>query len=314
VIDLTITPGAGTGAAATVKARPDTAWARLDSQVVTVPAGTSPLIEVISNGSQSFTVRGRIAAGSKPLVRVWPVDDPAAFARALFIEALRRQGVTVLASPFARPTAELPARDSYDKLTRVALFTSPPLSEAIKVTLKVSQNLYASTLPLLIAHKNGRTTIADGLRWQRRFLADLGVPVETISFAGGAGGANADCTTPRATVKLLQAMHSRPEYAAWHSAFPLLGVDGTLGDSVAPSSPARGKAQAKTGTLSWFDAMNGRTLLRSKALAGTLTTAAGHELVFAMFVNDVPLPAGVPTTREGRALGRLCEILHQFGP
>src|SRR5205085_11833284 len=124
--------------------------------------------------------------------------------RALFIEALRRQGVTVLASPHARPSGELPARDAYANLNRVALFTSPPLSEAIKVTLKVSQNLYASTLPLLIAHKSGKTSIADGLRWQRRFLADLEVPAETISFAGGAGGANADCTTPRATVKLLQ--------------------------------------------------------------------------------------------------------------
>src|SRR5205823_11194234 len=133
------------------------------------------------------------------------------------------------------------------------------------------QNLYASTLPLLIAHKSGKTSIADGLRWQRRFLADLEVPAETISFAGGAGGANADCTTPRATVKLLQAMRPRKEYTAWHDGFPILGVDGTLSDVLSTSSPARGKAQAKTGTLSWFDAMNNRTLLRSKALAGTVT-------------------------------------------
>lgn len=314
VIDLTVTPAANAGELATVKMRPETAWVRMDNQVQTVASGTRSLIEVITTGPHQFVVRGRIAAGSKPLLRIWPVDDPTAFARALFIEELRRQGVTVLASPYANPGKELPDSDAIAKLPRVALFTSPPLSEAIKVTLKVSHNLYASTLPLLIAHKNRQRSIADGLRWQRRFLTELGVPVQTISFAGGAGGANADCTTPRATCKLLHAMRSRKEYAAWHAGFPILGVDGTLAEVVGSNSPARGKAQAKTGTLSWFDAMNNRTLLRSKALAGTLTTANKTELIFALYVNDVPLPAGVTTTREGRTLGRICEVLHQYGP
>jgi D-alanyl-D-alanine carboxypeptidase/D-alanyl-D-alanine-endopeptidase (penicillin-binding protein 4) len=252
--------------------------------------------------------------GSKPMVRIWNVDEPSAFARALFVESLRREGVAVTASPFTPPHGELPPRDGYDKLAQVALFTSPPLSEAIKVTLKVSHNLYASTLPLLIAAKNGQSTVAAGLRWQRRFLLELGVPVETISFAGGAGGAQADCTTPRATVTLLQAMRKRPEYKAWHAGFPVLGVDGTLTDVVGSDSPAKSEVQAKTGTLTWLDAMNGRTLLRSKALAGTLTTKHGKDLVFAMYVNDVPLPPGVSATREGRALGRICEIIYEHAP
>ena len=314
VVDLIIEPGSAAGTPATVRLRPDTAFVRADIQVQTAEKGTSPLIDVIPTGKQRFSVRGRIAAGSKPLVRVWNVDDPTAFARALFIEVLRRAGVAVAASPLAAPGGELPERAGYDKLTRVALFASPPLSETVKVTLKVSHNLYASTLPLLVATKQGQTSLGAGLRWQRRCLLDLGVPVETISVAGGAGGAQADCVTPRATVKLLQMMRKRPEYAAWHAGFPILGVDGTLADAVTAESPAKGKVQAKTGTLSWLDAMNGRTLLRSKALAGTMTTANGKELVFAMFVNDVPLPPGVTATREGRVMGKLCEIIYQNGP
>jgi D-alanyl-D-alanine carboxypeptidase/D-alanyl-D-alanine-endopeptidase (penicillin-binding protein 4) len=225
VVDLTVTPGDGPNQLASIKMRPETSWVRMDAQVVTAEKGVSPQIDVVPTGPQSFTARGRIALGSKPLVRVWPVDDPAEFARALFIEELRRHGVTVLASPHAKPTAALPEKEAYAKLTRVALFTSPPLAEVVKVTLKVSHNLYASTLPLLVAAKNNQASIADGLRWQRRFMVELGVPVETISFAGGAGGANADCTTPRATVKLLQAMRPRKEYTAWHDGFPILGVD-----------------------------------------------------------------------------------------
>jgi serine-type D-Ala-D-Ala carboxypeptidase/endopeptidase (penicillin-binding protein 4) len=122
---------------------------------------------------------------------------------------------------------------------------------------------------------------------------------------------NADSVTPRATVQLLQAMAKRPEWKAYHAALPILGVDGTLATVVSKDSPARGQVQAKTGTLSWMDLMNGRTLLRSKALAGVMTTKSGRELTLAMFVNSNPLPKGVTSVREGRALGRLCEILHE---
>jgi D-alanyl-D-alanine carboxypeptidase/D-alanyl-D-alanine-endopeptidase (penicillin-binding protein 4) len=314
VVDVLVSPGSAVGQMATVRCRPATAFVQMDAQVETVAKTAPPYIEVRSVGPQRFAVRGRIPIGSKPLVRIWPVDEPVFFGRALFIECLRKAGVEVRTSELRRPTSELPDHDQVNKLPRVGSFVSPPLSEAIKVTLKVSHNLYASTMPLLIATKNGQSTIADGLRWQRRFLKDLDVPVETISFAGGAGGANADCTTPRATVALIQAMKQRKEYAAWHAALPVLGVDGTLAESVPGISPAKGKVFAKTGTISWFDSMNNRTLLRSKALAGTMTTASGTELTFAMFVNDVPLPAGVPTTREGKTLGHICELIFEYGP
>ena len=71
---------------------------------------------------------------------------------------------------------------------------------------------------------------------------------------------------------------------------------------------------AKTGTLFWDDSLNGRSLLTSKALAGVMTTRDGRELAFAMFVNNVPLPKGVRTTREGKVLGKLCEIVYEHAP
>jgi D-alanyl-D-alanine carboxypeptidase/D-alanyl-D-alanine-endopeptidase (penicillin-binding protein 4) len=137
------------------------------------------------------------------------------------------------------------------------------------------------------------------------------VEVATVSFAGGAGGASADAVTPRATVQLLRAMAKRPEYQVFHAGLPVLGVDGTLSEAVPPNSPARGKVKAKTGTLTAKDTLNDRTLLRSKALAGTLTTAKGRSLTFAMFVNNVWLPKGVAASVEGKVLGKLCEILHE---
>src|SRR5262249_58514381 len=114
-------------------------------------------------------------------------------------------------------------KSAYDRLTRAASFTSPPLSELVKVTLKVSHNLYASTLPILVAVKKGNGTLAEGLQWQGKFLAELGVPVEMISFAGGAGGANADAVTPPATLPVVPTMTKRPEHPPFRGAFAGLG-------------------------------------------------------------------------------------------
>ena len=314
IVDIQVTPGDRAGESAQLLIRPQTRFLQIDARVETIAEGKSPSIHVLAPGPQRVVVRGQIPLKSKPLLVIVPVDDPTAFARALFIEALRAEGVRVAASVLQPPQAALPDPATYTQLPRVAVFTSPPFSELIKVTLKVSHNLYASTLPILAAVHRGQKTLHDGLRLQRKFLADLGVPVDTISFAGGAGGANADAVTPRATVQLLQRLARRSEYAVIQAGLPILGVDGTLVDAVGKDSPARGKVWAKTGTLVWTDLMNDRQLLKSKSLAGTLRTAHGRTLIVALFVNNVPLPRGVNSTREGKVLGKLCEIIVQHGP
>jgi D-alanyl-D-alanine carboxypeptidase/D-alanyl-D-alanine-endopeptidase (penicillin-binding protein 4) len=314
VVDIMVSPGTKVGDPAKLLVRPETALIQIDAQMETVAEKMTPRVRVQAAGPQRCVVRGRIPVKSKPLLFIFPLDDPTAFARGLFIEALQHEGVKVTASALQHPPAELPDKAGYDHLERVAVFTSPPFAEVIKVTLKVSHNLYASTLPILVAVQKGKGTLAEGLHLQRKFLAELGVPVDTISFGGGAGGAAADMVTPRATVALLQAMAKRSDYPVYRDALPVLGVDGTLVDAVGGESPARGKIRAKTGTLLWHDGMNDRTLLTSKAMAGTLTTAKGRQLTMAMFVNGVPLPRGVTASRDGKVLGKLCEILVQNGP
>jgi D-alanyl-D-alanine carboxypeptidase/D-alanyl-D-alanine-endopeptidase (penicillin-binding protein 4) len=69
-------------------------------------------------------------------------------------------------------------------------------------------------------------------------------------------------------------------------ALPRLGVDGTLMFS-GRDSPARGKIDAKTGTLITVDLLNDSAIMDSKSLAGYMTTAAGREVVFVIFVNYV---------------------------
>lgn len=314
VVDVLIEPGKKPGEPACVTMRPQSAFFQVDALVATGEKTAAPMIQLLATSATQFAVRGKVPVGGKTQVRMFPVEEPALFARAVLIEALRRHGVKAVA-PTLRPSgATLPEKELYVKLTKVASFTSPPFKDAITVTLKVSHNLYASTLPCLVAASRGFTTQEAGLREQRKILKSLGVDVNQVSFGGGAGGAPADHVTARATVQLLQGMARRPEWPTYKAALPILGVDGTLVEAVSSSNPARGKVSAKTGTLFWFDVSNNRLLLKSKALAGVMTTKAGTELFLAMMVNNVPLADGVEVTREAKTLGKLCEIIYEAGP
>lgn len=314
LVDVLVTPGKAAGDPAIVKLIPETDYLRADIQVSTGAKGSTARLNLDEIDAHHFRVRGSIPVDSKPRLRIYAIGDPAGFARGLFVEALRRAGVKVNANVLKPSKTELPEREAVEKLETVASLTSPKFRETIKVTLKVSHNLYAGTLPCLVAVKNGKRTFAAGLREQGKILKELGVDVPTISFGGGAGGNWADCVTPRATVKLLDAMRKRPEWDAYKEGLPILGVDGTLAEVVGKDSPARGKVFAKTGTLSYDNNLNGTTLLRSKALAGVMTTAKGTDLTIALFVNNVPLPPGVVASREGKMLGKLCEVIYEHGP
>ncbi len=274
VIDILIAPGAKVGDPAEIKLVPRTAFVTMEQRVETAAEGARLAIDARAEGPRRISIRGRIPIGHKPCVRIHEVEDPASYARALFIERLRDRGVDVAASPLGSNNgAGLPARDEVHKLPKVAEYTSPPLSDYLRVILKVSHNLHASTLPLLIAARHGGRTLNDGLRREGEILKRLGVDAASISFGGGAGGSRADLATPRATVALLRAMAGRPDYAAYEAALPILGRDGTLAESVGAASPVRGHARAKTGTFWVENGLNGSGVLTSKALAGTMETA-----------------------------------------
>ena len=319
VVDVVVTPGAKAGEPARVRIVPETESVGMDARVETAGEGPAS-VEVHAVGPRRFTVRGRVPVGHKPVLKTYEVEEPAAFARSLFIETLRSRGVRVDASPLGDNRAStLPSRAEVAALPVVAEYTSPPLREYLKVILKVSHNLHASTLPMLVASHHGEASLAQGLRREGEILGKLGVDTKTISFGGGAGGSRSDLVTPRATVALLRAMASRPDFAAYDAALPVLGRDGTLARAVTPESPARGHVRAKTGTF-WADnALDGRPILISKALAGYLETASGKKLAFAFFVNNVPADAIGGTVTEvsaaaGRRLGKLCELFYADTP
>ncbi|QEH38083.1 D-alanyl-D-alanine carboxypeptidase precursor [Aquisphaera giovannonii] len=318
VVDVLVRPGKAPGDPASVSIIPVTSYVAVDAQVETGTAAEGTKVDVRAAGPRRLIIRGRIAADQSRLVLIHEVDDPASFARALFLESLQRRGIRTEASPLGvNSAAGLPPPGELLRRPKVAVCTSPPFRESMKIILKVSHNLHASTLPLLLASRHGERTLDAGLRLQGERLRGLGVDLEAISFGGGAGGSRSDLVTPRATVALLKAMMARGDFADFDAALPILGRDGTLARAVSPESPARGHARAKTGTYWVEDDLTGKSVLTSKALAGYMETAAGRPLILAFFVNNVKLDAPRPgrpvsdaTADAGRLLGRLCEILY----
>ena len=310
VIDFVITPTVP-GKAALVDWRPQTSFYQVESQVMTVDPKKESQIEVISGGKNRLIVMGIKAAGQKPSIRIYHVEDPSSFARALLIEALRGAGVRVDAPlPGRNPAGKLPDNKEYASMTRIALLESPPYSETIKLVLKVSLNPGAEMTPLIVAARNGKRTTGEGLALERAFLEGAGVDVRTISIADGQGADRSDLITPRAAVQLLRGMAARPDYQAYRDALPILGVDGTLAHSIPPESPARGKVFAKTGTLVTGDLLNDRGVLTAKGLAGYINASSGRKLVFAFYVSNVFLSDMNDVVAVGSDLGKLAETVY----
>lgn len=321
LIDVLITPAGEPGTAAEVRTVPPSSFYASEARVETVPEGQPPKIELRREGPRRFSVRGQVPVGHPPVVRVYEIEQPAAFARATLIEQLRARGIKVNASPLGdNPSHLLPNVASVHSLMKVAQYTSPPLREYVKLIVKVGHQLHSCSLPLLLAASEGRRTLDDGLRRQGAIHQQLGLPTAGISFAGSGGGTNrADLVSPRAVVALLRAMDGRAGAAVFEAALPVIGREGTALDIVAAESPARGHGRAHAGTSWSRDVTSGRPILVSKALAGYLETASGRDLAFAFFVNHVPTSGetadrAVTGLSAARLLGSLFEAFYDDQP
>ncbi|MDQ3695256.1 MAG: D-alanyl-D-alanine carboxypeptidase/D-alanyl-D-alanine-endopeptidase [Chloroflexota bacterium] len=291
LIDLTIVPGA-TGEAATLDWRPQSVAYAVSSTVTTVAAGQPLTVTVSTPADGVIEVAGEIPADQAPLLRVVQVEDPAAFARTVLIEALNRAGVEVGASPTGpNPIALLPAPGSYAAADRVATLESLPFAENIKLINKVSHNQHADLLVLLLALSVGETTFDVGMDQIRIFLEGIGLDPTLVSLSDGRGNEYTDLFSPRTVSELLRLMTGRDDFAAYFESLPILGVDGSEATTVPASSAVAGQARAKSGTTVAGDLMNNRPLVMTRALAGYMTARSGRELIFAIYVNDVPIAA-----------------------
>jgi PBP4 family serine-type D-alanyl-D-alanine carboxypeptidase len=306
VIDLIITPGAE-GAAAELKVSPDTPYVRANNEIKTGAADSRVALRThdvrAEDGSHTLTWSGSIPAGAAVL-RVYRVPEPSRFAEMALAQALKDAGVAVEGAAVA---AKALSSTFYKPENLVAEHVSPPFTEEVKVTLKVSQNLHASNTPYvlgsILGQKNGPDTLQAGFDLENQFLRKAGLDLSGASQSDGAGGAA--FYTPDFMVHYLTYMSRQDAlFPAFFRALPILGKDGTLWD-IQPNSPAAGRVHAKTGTFSASDLLNRSLMVTGKGIAGFIDRKDGRRLAFAAYINMV---SGDPDTiahHVGDALGEI---------
>jgi D-alanyl-D-alanine carboxypeptidase/D-alanyl-D-alanine-endopeptidase (penicillin-binding protein 4) len=309
LIDLMLTPTA-LGQRAGFDWRPRTEAFEFLSEVVTGAPGSAINLTTSAVGTR-VTVSGSIPSDAAlvPVVHTWQVPDPPAFARTLMIEALKRVGVTVAAEALgSNPSGSLPPRTAVALLPVQAVLVSPPLSEEAKLILKVSHNLGADTMPMLLAVREGERTYEAGMRIERSWVGQrVGVPPDLLDLNTGSG--SNDRLTPKVQELWLRYLMTRPSFPAFFAALPILGMDGSLTD-VCRNSPAAGFVHAKTGTLMGPDAQ-GNFMLYTKALAGYADTVGQRRLAYALYVNDIPISGVDDILAANNLLGQISVLIQQ---
>ncbi len=313
VVDVVVSPGPTEGSPVQLKIAPQTAYITITNQATTGKAGSKTSLEYENeklnpDGTRSAILTGSLAIGGKPTMTSYPVPEPSRFAATVLMEALKEQGITsTLPTPAEQIDFKVLASD-YTTQNIVAEHVSPPLTEEVKVTLKVSQNLHASSMPFLLgallAHKDKQIDQA-GFDLENEFLTKAGLDLGGAAQSDGAGG-NA-YFSPDFMSRYLFYMSKQKDYQDFYRSLPILGKDGTL-VKIQVNSPAAGHVHAKTGTYGLYDALNKKLMVTGKGLAGYMDTASGQHLILALYVNMVSVSMDDPDAAQtiaGQALGEI---------
>ncbi|MGC1290791.1 MAG: D-alanyl-D-alanine carboxypeptidase/D-alanyl-D-alanine-endopeptidase [Candidatus Acidiferrales bacterium] len=319
IIDLTVAPGDSEGAPAKLNISPATSYAAFINQMTTGPVGSKPdenLSDVPNpDGSHRVTLTGKFPLGGPSILYAYPVPQPSRFAQVTFVEALRENGVSVDLPAPNMPVDFKALASAYTPENVVAEHISPPESEEVKVTLKVSQNLHASMTPYILGAVLGHATQEvdqAGFNLEHDFLTKAGLDLSGASQADGAGGAQSAFFTPDFVAHYLAFMATQKDFPLFEKALPILGRDGTLWN-IEVNSPAAGHVMAKTGTYGAYDALNKDLMLTGKGLAGYMVTPDGRHLAFAIYANRVLLPLDDPDAPQkvvGQALGQIASAIY----
>jgi len=312
VVDVTLSPGSKAGDPVHVSVSPVTAYVNFVNSAVTGAAKSANTINMPtdvadSQGNRRVTITGSFPIDSRPILYAYPVPSARQFAEVALTQTLSDAGVHVQQAPSATPADPKTLTAAYTTQNQVATHVSPPLSEDIRITLKVSDNLHAAIMPYLwsalIAHDTSDPQAA-GFKLENAFLRRAGFdPLQFVQNDGE--GANA-FFRPANMVRFLAYVRKQSFYPYIYRGLPVLGVDGTL-FNIQVHAPGAGKVHAKTGTNGNGDLLNGnRLFLTGKGLLGFMTTRSGKHVAFCVYLNNYGLtPSADVETAAGQIAGEI---------
>jgi D-alanyl-D-alanine carboxypeptidase/D-alanyl-D-alanine-endopeptidase (penicillin-binding protein 4) len=192
---------------------------------------------------------------------------PAAYAAGKLVQALRGRGIAV--------TGTARAGQAQTGTRTLATVSSPAMGTLVGLTNRPSDNYLAESLVKgLGAGFGGGGSTATGADIVEQTIANDGAHPTVVD---GSGLSRSDQTSAHDVVRVLDGVRDDAAGAAFRVSLPVAGRTGTLRTRMRGTAAA-GRCQAKTGTLS-----------NVSALAGYCRAASGHDIVFALLMNNVGL-------------------------
>ncbi|HLI96620.1 MAG TPA: D-alanyl-D-alanine carboxypeptidase [Candidatus Baltobacteraceae bacterium] len=307
-VDLAIAPGGTVGAKTSLMQRPISAALAIDNRLRNGAPKSENTLKIdpqfpacIGTRGCSATIAGSLPVdfappltGGKTLVQTVRITQPSNYARTIFIESLRKAGVTVSAPAVEQnPANLLPASSAYGQAHQVAMLRGMTYAQDAKLILKISYNIGADTSLVLFGVTRGADSMPAALAVERKNLATrFGIPAADYHFVDGSGGGDTTATGIAVT-QMLQELARRPAFPTLYADLPVLAVDGSLAsvkdfEKNSTLAGAAGQVRAKTGTYVAASA-SGAPVLKGQAFGGYITTKRGRHLVYQLVVNNVPI-------------------------
>jgi len=284
-ITLTLTPGPAAGEPVRAEVAPATPEFLVENRVATSEAGVKPDLTLVREpGSHLVIVTGTLPAKSLPRKLVLAIQDPAWHAAAMLKRLLEQRGVAVNGVARAVHESILPVVAP----TVLAEHVSVPLSDALKLVNKISQNLHTEVLLRTAAREDCVRTFVGAASFECNSLkadaifaefcspayAKMGIAPDDVVQTDASGLSRRDLVTPRSLVALLQYARKQPWFASYYASLPVAGVDGTLEDRL-KNTAALGRIHAKSGSLEHV-----------RTRSGYAETLSGRQLIFAFLGNN----------------------------
>lgn len=271
-VTLTLAPGDQPGSPVQSNESPATPDFLVQNDVVTSAPDVKPDLTLTREpGSSLVVVKGTMPAGSAPRKLVLAVEEPAQHAATVLKRLLEDRGVRVDGVARARHEAPKTQGDP----TVLAEHVSVPLSDAVTLINKISQNLHAEMLLRTVARQGGMWATDDDLmKVPQDFYASAGIDPDDLIQSDASGLSRHDLLTPRAIVALLTFAQKQPWFDTYFNSLPVAGVDGTLEDRM-KNTIAAGHIHAKTGSV-----------VHVRTLSGFADTQSGRRLIFSFLSNN----------------------------
>lgn len=233
--------------------------------------------------SRVIALEGHVPAGAVDTMRI-AQRDPLGVALTELSNAFARTGIEVgkewhtLWEP--REAGECPQTSGPMYSRVIADLESPPLSQLVADILGPSQNWMTEQLLRALGSRfgeegswsEGNAVVADVL------INEFGVTEGDVSVRDGSGLSAYNLVTPRAVVRILQAMATGPHADDFRRAMAEPGEEGSTLER--RLDDLQDRVFAKTGTIS-----------NVNSLSGYLVGTDGREVIFSILTNGSGLPA-----------------------